>query len=133
MIFGIGTDIVAVPRMARSLERYGRRFAERILAPNELLAFDNHPLPAHFLAKRFAAKEAAAKALGTGFADGLTLRDIAVGHDPRGRPLLNFSDRAMRLAERLGAGEAFLSLSDEKRYAVAFVTLLRREGALKTT
>ncbi len=127
MIFGIGTDIVQVSRIRSSLERFGERFAARILTEAELAQYRRSGQPAHFLAKRFAAKEAAAKAIGLGFRDGLTLHDIAVGHDPYGRPLLEFSASATDLLRRLGAGEAHLSLSDERDYAVAFVTLMRAE------
>jgi holo-[acyl-carrier protein] synthase len=126
VIFGIGTDIVRVARIAGSLERHGARFAERILTDEELAEFARASRPAHFLAKRFAAKEAAAKALGTGFSGGLSLRHIGVVHDARGRPGLRFSGEAARLAEEFGIGEMHLSLSDEQEYALAFVTLVRR-------
>ncbi len=126
MIYGIGTDIVAVARMARALERHGERFAGRILAATELAAYRGAVHPARFLAKRFAAKEAAAKALGTGFSHGLSLHDISVVHDAAGRPMLHFSGRALDLLEARGVGEGFLSLADEHDYAVAYVTLLRR-------
>jgi holo-[acyl-carrier protein] synthase len=126
MIYGIGTDIVAVARMARALERHGERFAGRILAATELAAYRAAVHPARFLAKRFAAKEAAAKALGTGFSHGLSLHDISVAHDAAGKPLLHFSGRALDLLEARGVGEGFLSLADEHDYAVAYVTLLRR-------
>jgi holo-[acyl-carrier protein] synthase len=125
VIFGIGTDIVSVMRIHAALERHGRRFAERILAPSELAGFNDTVKPAHFLAKRFAAKEAAAKAFGTGFRDGLAMADIAVSHDSLGKPVLAFSGRAKRLCEELGIGEHFLSISDEKEHAIAFVTLQR--------
>lgn len=126
MIFGIGVDIVSVPRLGRALERFGERFASRILADAEIEEFRRCGRPAGFLAKRFAAKEAAAKALGTGFRDGLSLRHIAVVHDALGRPGLRFSGRAAELAEGLGVGEAHLSLADETESAIAFVTLLKR-------
>jgi holo-[acyl-carrier protein] synthase len=126
VIYGIGTDIVSVPRMAENLKRHGDRFAERILTPQELQEFRRAGKPAHFLAKRFAAKEAAAKALGTGFSEGLFLSHIGVGHDPRGRPILVFSGRGAELMDLFGIGEAHLSLSDEKDLAIAFVTLVRR-------
>ena len=71
MIFGIGTDIVSVQRMRRNLGRYGERFARRILSESELEEFRATAKPENFLAKRFAAKEAAAKAMGTGFSGGL--------------------------------------------------------------
>ncbi len=126
MIFGVGTDIVRVARIAGSLERHGARFAERILTEAELAEFAQAARPAPFLAKRFAAKEAAAKALGTGFSGGLSLRHIGVVHDARGRPGLVFTGEAARLAEALGIGEMHLSLSDEQEFAIAFVTLMRR-------
>lgn len=128
MIFGIGTDIVAVARMSRALQRHGERFAARILATGELDAYRVAPHPARFLAKRFAAKEAAAKALGTGFRDGLSLRDIAVVHDAAGKPMLAFQGRAAHLLGRHGVGDNFLSLADEHDYAIAYVILLRKNG-----
>jgi len=126
MIYGIGTDIVAVARMARAQERHGDRFAARILAAAEMAAYRSTLHPARLLAKRFAAKEAAAKALGTGFSHGLSLHDISVEHDAAGKPLLHFSGRALELLEARNIGESFLSLADEHDYAVAYVILLRR-------
>ncbi len=123
MIYGIGTDIVAVPRLQANLDRYGERFAARILTEPELATFRETADKAHFLAKRFAAKEALVKALGTGFRDGLSLRDIAVANDALGKPTLAFSDK---LADRLracGIDRPHLSLTDEREYAVAFVIL----------
>ncbi len=127
MIFGIGTDIVRVSRISAALERHGERFARRILTDSELSEFNTSTRPDHFLAKRFAAKEAAAKAIGTGFRDGLTLRHIGVRHNKLGRPDLVFSARAIELQQELEFGAAYLSLSDEHDYAIAFVTLLRQE------
>ena len=123
MIYGIGTDIVNVPRMAANLERHGERFAARILTASELAEFRLAPLQAHFLAKRFAAKEAAVKALGTGFRDGLSLHDIGVGHDGLGKPLLEFSTKLQAHLQNGGIGTAHLSLSDEQDHALAFVIL----------
>ena len=126
MIYGIGTDIVSIARIASAIERHGERFAQRILAESEQQAFAESVRPEHFLAKRFAAKEAAAKAFGTGFSGGLCMSDIAVTHDTLGRPLLSFSGRAESLCKELGIGEHFLSISDEKDNAIAFVTLMRK-------
>ncbi|MEW6646946.1 MAG: holo-ACP synthase [Pseudomonadota bacterium] len=126
MIYGIGTDIVAVARMGRALQRHGIRFAERILNAAELADYQLAAHPDRFLAKRFAAKEAASKALGTGFSQGLSLHDISVAHDAAGKPMLHFSGRALDLLEARGIGEHFLSLADEHDYAIAYVTLLRR-------
>ena len=125
MIFGIGTDIVSVSRIEEALARHGERFAERILAATELEEYRHSAKPPHFLAKRFAAKEAAAKALGTGFRDGMTMRDFVVTHDELGKPLLGFTGRADSYCREQGVGESFLSISDEKRHALAFVTLLK--------
>lgn len=126
MIFGIGTDIVSIARIEEALERHGERFARRILTDNEMTQYSQSLHPAHYLAKRFAAKEAASKAFGTGFSDGLSLHDIAVVHDPRGKPELQFSGRAMTLCDELGIGRHYLSLSDEREHAIAFVTFLNK-------
>ncbi|HER19489.1 MAG TPA: holo-ACP synthase [Chromatiales bacterium] len=125
MIHGIGTDIVAIARMQRLWERYGEALAARMLAADERERLAGRSDPARFLAKRFAAKEAAAKALGTGFRDGLALRHIAVGNDALGKPELRLDGRAAELAERLGVRGCHLSLSDEADYAVAFVIMTR--------
>lgn len=123
MIFGIGTDIVRVERMRKDIERFGVRFAERILTDRELAEFRKNAKPAHYLARRFAAKEAAAKALGTGFRDGLSLRHIGVLHDAAGKPILEFSGVAADLVQKCGIAICHVSLSDEEDHAVAFVTL----------
>ena len=123
MIYGIGTDLVHIPRMEELLMRHGMKFARRILAESEFVEFQQNAKPAEFIAKRFAAKEAAAKALGTGFRDGLSLKDIAVGHDHLGRPILHFSGVGAELLKRFNIDKSHLSLSDEREYALAFVTL----------
>lgn len=123
MIYGIGTDIVSVQRISDGLARHGERFAQRILGETELSGFALATSPANYLAKRFAAKEATAKALGTGFRNGLSLSQITVGHDPLGRPILEFNGKALTLIRDLGIESSHLSLADEKEYAIAFVTL----------
>ena len=125
MIFGIGTDIVRVARMQKNIERFGEKFAERILTDAELLEFRHDARPAHFLAKRFAAKEAAAKAMGTGFRDGLMLHHIGVAHDAAGKPQLVFIATAAEFVQRNGITQAYVSLADEEDHAVAFVTLAK--------
>ncbi|HKJ22483.1 MAG TPA: holo-ACP synthase [Gammaproteobacteria bacterium] len=125
MIHGIGTDIVRVARIQAVFQRFGDRFVRRILTDDELAEFARAGRPVHFLARRFAAKEAAAKALGTGFRDGLQFRHIGVVHDARGRPLLAFYGPARALTQGLGIGTGHLSLADEEDYAIAFVTLLQ--------
>jgi len=128
MIFGIGTDILRVERVADAYERFGRRFAERLLMPAELDAFDRHKRPVRFLAMRFAAKEAIVKALGTGFAHGVWIRDVGFMPNAWGRPEVIYSDRGRRLADALGAGEGHVSLTDEAGLVVAIAVVMRKEG-----
>ncbi len=125
MIYGIGTDIVAIARIQAGMERFGDKYARRILAANELGSFEKSVKPAHYLAKRFAAKEAAVKAMGTGFRNGISLDQISVNNDLLGKPQLVFSGKAWEICQSLGIGESHLSLSDENDYAIAFVTLLK--------
>ena len=125
MIFGIGTDIVSVKRMADSWQRHGERGLEKMLAPEEREACRSSNDPARFLAKRFAAKEALGKAFGTGIRTPLLLPDIAINHDELGKPAFGFGPAlAAHLAER--GLTAHLSISDEQDYAVAFVILETR-------
>jgi len=126
MIFGIGTDIVCVERMQSSLLKHGEKFARRILTDDELDDFKISANQSHFLAKRFAAKEATVKAMGLGFSQGLSLRHIGVGHDDNGKPILEYYERAIELYEELGIGNSYISIADEKDHAVAFVTLETR-------
>ena len=123
-MIGIGTDIVDITRIETLLAQYGERFAARILSPNELVEFQNTKQQAHFLAKRFAAKEAVAKAFSTGFREGLVMTDIEVGHEESGKPILIYHREAAIIAKRLSITSSFLSLSDEKTHAIAFVILL---------
>ena len=125
MIFGIGTDIVRVGRIQDNLDRHGERFSQRILTEAELVDYAKSVKPAHFLAKRFAAKEAVVKAMGTGFTDGISLHDIGVGHDAKGKPLLEFSGHAAQFLLQHQIRESHISLADEEDHAVAFVTLIR--------
>ena len=123
MILGVGTDIVAVARMRAVLARHGERFARRILAAEELEEYLADKRPAHFLAKRFAAKEALVKALGTGFRDGIKLTDIRVTHDELGKPGLRYDGKTASLLRQRGVFCSHITLSDEHDYAVAFVIL----------
>ncbi len=125
MIHGIGTDIVEIARIGKALERHGDRFAQRMLAASEYRVYETVPNKPAWLAKRFAAKEAGAKAMGTGFRDGISLRDLFVRTDEQGRPWLEFSGRAKELIDLWGVGAAHLSLSDEREYAVAHVVLVK--------
>lgn len=128
MIFGIGTDLVEVARIRAVYARFGEHFVRRILMPGECEGFAQSKNPVRFLATRFAAKEAIVKALGTGFRHGMWLRDAGSVPDSWGKPCVIFSARAGELCKRLGAGEAFVSLSDEAGLVVAFALILRRTG-----
>ncbi|QDQ25533.1 holo-ACP synthase [Chitinimonas arctica] len=123
MIFGIGTDIVEIARLGHSYQRHGQRLLARLLAPDEQVEFAAASDPARFLAKRWAAKEAFAKALGTGIRPPVTLAGIGVGHDEAGRPILIFDPAIQQLLRQQGIQNAHLSLSDERLSAVAFVIL----------
>lgn len=125
MIVGIGTDIVRIARFEAMLDRYGLRVADRILNAQELQEFSTVARPARFLAKRFAVKEAVAKAFGTGFRDGLSLRHIGLRHDDLGRPWLVFAERAEEIRKQLHVSASHVSIADEQDYAIAFVTLQR--------
>ena len=122
MIFGLGTDIVAVSRMAEFWQRHGERGLEKMLAPDERADCRASADPARFLAKRFAAKEALGKALGTGIRAPLVLPAISVVHDDLGKPAFHCNPDAERLLSSRGL-IAHLSISDERDYAVAFVVL----------
>ncbi|OGT22013.1 MAG: holo-ACP synthase [Gammaproteobacteria bacterium RBG_16_57_12] len=125
MIYGIGTDIVGITRMEEGLARFGEKFARRILTDEEFAGFLLAERSAHFLARRFAVKEAVVKALGTGFRDGISMQHITLEHDALGKPLLNFSGRLQELMLERGVGEGFVSVSDEREYAIAYVILCR--------
>lgn len=126
MIYGIGTDIVAVARIERLLTRYGDRFVDRVLSLAEKPGFATTPRPTAFLAKRFAAKEAFAKALGTGLRAPVSLAGIEIVHDAQGRPTLAFADELLHLLRARSIANWHLSISDERDYACAFVVLEQR-------
>lgn len=122
MIHGVGTDIVRVARMDEALARHGERFAWRILHEKERAAFSASRMPGRFLAKRFAAKEAFGKALGTGVAAPATLHAVRVGHDALGKPLFEYTPELEVYLRERGLA-AHLSLSDETDYVVAFAVI----------
>jgi len=123
VILGIGVDIVATARLGDALARFGTRFARRILTAAELRDFGAVSDQPAFLARRFAAKEAFSKALGTGFRQGLALRQIGVLHGEHGRPALALEGRAADLLARMGGHRVHLTLSDERDCAIAFVII----------
>ncbi len=130
MIFGIGTDIVEIQRIESALTRFGERFAQRLLGEAELAQFREFAQPSRFLAKRFAAKEAVAKALGTGFRHGIALDQITVANDDSGKPIVKLAGAAKNFASENRVSTIHLSLSDERHYAVAFATAVTDENAI---
>lgn len=123
MIYGIGTDIVEVERIQSSLDQFGDAFAKRILAESEWPDYQDSQLKARFLAKRFAAKEAFAKAIGTGIRGDVSFHNIAVTHDALGRPLLKLSSALQAFLRQHHIHQSHISISDEKNLALAYVVL----------
>lgn len=122
MILGVGTDLVRVERLRPMLERHGHRLLERLLHPEELQQVPD-VRPEAFVARRFAAKEALAKALGCGVGRDMALNEACVIHDAAGRPGFALSGSVERTAARLGVLRIHLSISDERDYAQAFVVV----------
>lgn len=130
MIFGIGTDIVELSRIEALWARYGERFAARVLSEHELTEYRSNPNIPRLLAKRFAAKEAFSKAVGTGFYRGVYMKDIGVVNAPSGAPTLALTGgAAKRLAEMVPDGHEaviHLTLTDDHPWAQAFVVIEAR-------
>ena len=125
MIFGIGIDVLQAERMHASYARFGSHLLDRLLLPQERQQFERTRRPERFLAMRFAAKEAIVKALGTGFAHGVWIRDIGVLQNAWGKPEVIYSARGERVRRRLGVGEGHVTLTDEAGLVVAVAVLLR--------
>lgn len=123
MIFGIGTDIVEVTRIEASISQFGDEFAKRILADSEFPSYLKSQIKPRFLAKRFAAKEAFSKALGTGLRAPCTFQNIAVSHDDLGKPILLLADELQAFLTTKNITQTHISVSDEKNLAAAFVVL----------
>ncbi len=127
MIYGIGTDILRTDRVAKVYERFGERFKERLLmeAEHEQFAWSKNPV--RFLAMRFAAKEAIVKAMGTGFSNGMWIRDAGVVSNRLGKPEVIFSARGKKLCDEFGIGNGHVTLTDEAGLIVAVAVLERKE------
>ena len=123
MIVGIGTDVVSIERIAGVLERHGERFLNRILTTDERKRYDRTKAKASHLAKRWAAKEAFSKAIGTGIHAPFTWKSIGLGRDPKGKPLVVPSPEMAKHLKKLGVTGAHVSLTDDAGVAVAFVVL----------
>lgn len=123
MILGIGSDLVQVARMAEAYTRHGERLARRLLSQQEWADFGRAASKPHFLAKRFAAKEALAKAVGTGLRPPVVLTAMAVAHDALGKPVFEFEPNLSAWLTQKGMHRIHLSLSDERDMALAFVVV----------
>ncbi len=123
MITGIGTDVCSIPRIEKTLARFGDRFVKRILTPSERARYARTRDKAGHLAKRFAAKEAFAKAIGTGVHAPFTWQSISLTRDARGKPGIEPDAAMARHLERIGVTLAHVSLTDDAGVAVAFVVL----------
>jgi holo-[acyl-carrier protein] synthase len=123
MLVGTGIDVVEIERIAHSIERYGARFLRRIFTPGEIAYCQRKKNCAESFAARFAAKEAGAKALGTGIQHGVTWTEMEVRRAPGQRPILHFSGRALEIAASLGVKRVSLSIAHGKSTAIATVML----------
>ncbi|WP_076542562.1 holo-ACP synthase [Shewanella sp. UCD-KL21] len=122
-IVGIGTDIIEINRIEQQYARLGDKLAKRVLTPSELEIYQSSKIAHRYLAKRFAAKEAAAKALGTGIGRGVSFQHIHISNDDNGAPLISFTDGALARLEQLGATRGHITIADEQHYAVATVII----------
>jgi len=135
MIFGIGVDVLQAERFRATHAKFGQRLVDRLLMPEELAQFAGSKQPQRFLAMRFAAKEAIVKAMGTGFAHGVWIRDVGVVSNAWGRPEVVYSPRGERVRRQLGVGAGHVTLTDEAGLIVAVAVLMqapaRRERATR--
>jgi len=123
VIFGVGTDIVEYARIQATYERFGEHFVQRILMAEEIELFRRSKQPARFLAMRFAGKEATVKAMGTGFRNGMWLRDVGILNNDWGRPVIIWSERGQRVCKQLGIGSGHVSLTDDAGLVLAFAVV----------
>lgn len=125
MIFGVGTDLVELSRVQETYDRFGEHFVRRLLMDEERALFEKNKQPVRFLAMRFAAKEATVKAMGTGFAHGVWIRDVGIVASPWGRPEVIWSERGQKVCADLGIGEGHVSLTDDAGLIMAFAVVMR--------
>jgi len=125
VIFGIGVDVLETRRIAHALERFGARFIDHLLMPQERAQLERTNRRERFIAMRFAAKEAIVKAMGTGFAHGVWIRDVGVVQNSWGKPEVVFSERGNRVRCGLGIGEGHVTLTDEAGLVVAVAVLMK--------
>ena len=128
MVFGVGTDIVQVSRIETTWQRFGEHFADRILLDEERELFSVSKRPVRFLSMRFAVKEAVVKAMGTGFAHGMWVRDVGMMPNDWGQPQIVYSPRGRRMCEKLGIGGGHVSVTDEAGLVLAVAVLMNADG-----
>jgi holo-[acyl-carrier protein] synthase len=131
MIFGIGVDVLEAARIKKVFDKYGDHFVERLLMPAERAQLARTKRTERFLAMRFAAKEAIVKAMGTGFAHGIWIRDVGVVQNSWGRPEVAYSPRGEKVRRKLGIGDGHVTLTDEAGLIVAVAVLERAPKAAK--
>lgn len=123
MIFGMGVDLVEIARIKEDFEHFGQRFVNRLLTDYEKAEFEKSPRPEHFLARRFAAKEATFKAFGTGMRHSMSWRDISIQHNSLGKPIIVYAEKAKEYIQHEKITHSHISITDERHYAVAYVIL----------
>ena len=124
MTIAIGTDIIDIQRIADAIERQGDKFVQRILTQSATSEYQARGHSVSFLAKRFAAKEAIAKALGTGIGRGISFQHMIISNNAEGAPQVELQDNAAERLNQLDGTNVLLSLSDEKNYAIAYVAIV---------
>ena len=129
MIIGIGTDIIDTRRIQNAINRYGGKFIKRCFSNNEIIKSENRFNTTNSYAKRYAAKEACSKALGTGLAKGIFWKDIEVVNDKYGKPFIKLHNNALKTIKKITQKDYNIevSLSDEKNYAIANVIIFINE------
>lgn len=132
MIYGIGVDVLEAARIRKSIERFGDHFLDRLLMPAERAQLARTKRPERFVAMRFAAKEAIVKAMGTGFAHGVWIRDIGVVQNAWGKPEVVYSERGEIMRRNLGIGDGHVTLTDEAGLIVAVAVLMRADAPAQT-
>jgi len=126
VIFGIGIDILKIERIERVYQKHGQRLISHLLMPQEIVELAATRRASRFLAMRFAAKEAIVKGMGTGFAQGIWLRDVGIAKNSFGKPEIVYSVRGTKIRDQLGIGEGHMTLADEAGLVVAVAVLMRK-------